>query len=64
MRHKPLDDWQETLEKAKEQYQQYLDVSGLYELPSVQKDPEIIYQSPTPEYPLTDNKITLRGNLT
>ena len=53
-------DYLETLEQAKKQYQQYIEVSGLYELPT-QKDEEIIqYQPPSPEHPLTTNRFSIK----
>ncbi len=50
----------ETLENVKEQYQQYLDVSGLYELPIFKKDEEPQCQPPSPEYPLTTNTFRVK----
>ena len=48
-------DYIEILERVKKQYQQYIEVSGLYKLPT-QKEKEIIqYQPPSPENPLTTN---------
>ena len=50
------EDYLNTLEKVKEQYQQYLEVSKLYELPtSEQEEPQIEYQAPTIDNPLTTN---------
>ena len=57
---KVSDDYLKTLERVKKQYEQYVEVSGLYELP-VQKEEEAIqYQSPSPEHPLTTNTIRIR----
>ena len=52
---KVSDNYLETLEEVKKQYQQYLDVSGLYQLPIFNKDEEPQYQPPSPEHPLTTN---------
>ena len=53
-------DYLETLEEVKKQYQQYVEVSGLYELP-IQKEEEVIqYQPPSPEHPLTTNRIPIK----
>ena len=49
-----------TLEEVKRQYQQYVEVSELYKLPT-QKEEEIIqYQPPSPEHPLTTNAIRIK----
>ena len=57
-----LDDYLKTLEKVKKQYQQYVEISELYKLPTclptqarqVQKEDEPVqYQPPSPEHPLT-----------
>ncbi len=45
----------ETLEDVKKQYQQYLEVSGIYELPIFKKEEEPQYQPPSLEHPLTTN---------
>ena len=53
-------DYLQTLEEVKKQYQQYVEVSGLYELP-IQKEEEVIrYQPPSPEHPLTTNRIPIK----
>ena len=53
-------DYLETLEQVKKQYQQYIEVSGLYELP-IQKEEEIIqYQPPSPEHPLTTSRFSTK----
>ena len=53
-------DYLETLEQVKKQYQQYVEVSGLYELPT-QKDEEVIkYQPPSQEHPLTTNRFSIK----
>ncbi len=57
---KVSDDYLETVERVKKQYQQYMEVSELYTLP-VQKEEETIqYQSPSPEHPLTTNTIRMK----
>lgn len=57
---KVSDDYLKTLERVKKQYEQYVEVSGLYELP-VQKEEEAIqYQAPSPEHPLTTNTIRIK----
>ncbi len=43
------------LEEVKEQYQQYVEVSKLYELPVQRQDEIVQYQPPSPEHPLTIN---------
>lgn len=48
-------DYLKTLEKAKEQYQQYVEVSGLYELPTSRTEQQVEYQPPTFDNPLTTN---------
>lgn len=49
-------DYLATLEKVKKQYQQYLEVSKLYELPTaLQKEQLKIEQIPSKEHPLTSN---------
>ena len=49
-----------TLEEVKRQYQQYVEVSELYNLP-IQKEEEIIqYQPPSPDHPLTTNSIRIK----
>ena len=42
-----------TLEEVKKQYQQYVEVSKLYELPIYQEEPEIQYLPPSFDNPLT-----------
>ena len=50
------------LEKVKEQYQQYVEVSRLYELPGVKEEDEVVQRlsSPSPEHPLTTNTFRVR----
>ena len=50
------EDYLETLEKVKEQYQQYVEISGLYELPTSNTEQQVEYQPPTFNNPLTTNK--------
>ena len=45
-----------TLEEVKKQYQQYVEVSGLYKLPIQKEEQTIQYQPPSPEHPLTTNR--------
>ena len=52
-------DYLETLETVKKQYQQYLDVSELYDLPTAPQESEPEYEPPSIDNPLTTN--TLRG---
>lgn len=54
------EDYLRTLEKVKRQYRQYEEVSGLYDLP-VQKGEETPqYLPPSPEHPLTTNRIPIK----
>lgn len=54
------DDYLKVLEEVKKQYQQYVEVSGLYDLP-IQKEGETVqYHSPSPEHPLTTNRVRVR----
>ena len=57
---KTSDDYLETLEEVKKQYQQYVEVSKLYELPKQKEDEIIQYQPPSPEHPLTTNRIRIK----
>lgn len=55
------DDYLETLEKVKEQYQQYLDVSKVYELPGVRtEEAEERQYPPSPDHPLTTNTFSVK----
>jgi len=49
-----------TLEEVKRQYQQYLEVSRIYELPVFQKDEEPQHMLPSPERPLTTNTFRVK----
>ena len=57
---KTSEDYLETLEEVKKQYQQYVEVSKLYELPKQKEDEIIQYQPPSPEHPLTTNRIRIK----
>ena len=58
---KVTEDYLKTLEEVKKQYQQYVEVTGLYKLP-IQKEEQIAqYQPPSPEHPLTTNRIRLNA---
>ena len=50
----------ETLEKVKEQYQQYLEVSKIYELPTFEEEKPTEYEPPSQEHPLTTNTFRTR----
>lgn len=50
------DDYLKVLEEVKKQYQQYVEVSGLYELPTQKESETIQYHSPSLEHPLTTNR--------
>ena len=52
---KTLDGYLKTLEEVKEQYQEYVEVSEIYELPAFKEEESIEYQAPSPEHPLTTN---------
>ena len=54
------EDYLKTLEKVKEQYQQYIEVSGLYELPTSKTEQQVEYQPPTFDNPLTTNKFNTK----
>lgn len=54
------DDYLKVLEEVKKQYQQYVEVSGLYELP-IQKEKETMqYRPPSPDHPLTTNRVRFK----
>ena len=52
-------DYLRTLEEVKRQYQQYLEVSKLYDLPTERKDRPAEHNAPSPERPLTTNWIQM-----
>ena len=56
------EDYLETLEKVKEQYQQYVEVSGLYELPTSKTEQQVEYQPPTFDNPLTTHTFNMKQN--
>ena len=54
------DDYLRVLEEVKKQYEQYVEVSGLYELPT-QSEPGLPeYDPPTLEHPLTTNTVRVQ----
>jgi len=53
-------DYLETLEEIKKQYQQYVEVSGLYKLPTSKEEEQIEYRSPSPDNPLTTNTFGIK----
>ena len=54
------EDYLETLEKVKKQYHQYIEVSGLYELPTSNTEQQVEYQPPTFDNPLTTHKFNTK----
>ena len=58
-KEKVSNDYLKTLEKVKKQYQQYVEISGLYTLPIQQEEEPIQYQPPSLENPLTTNTIRI-----
>ena len=48
------------MENVKKQYEQYIEISQIYELPIFQPVPEPQYAQPSIENPLTTNEITLK----
>lgn len=57
---KNSDNYPRTLEEAKKLYQQYLEVSEIYELLIFQREVDIEVQPPSPENPLTTNTICIK----
>ena len=55
------DDYLETLEKVKAQYQQYVEVSKLYSLPAGRQE-SVDYAPPSIDRPLTTNVIRTDTN--
>ncbi len=54
-------DYLEVMEKAKKQYQEYIEVSGLYNLPtSKQEEKSIKISPPSYDNPLTTNTFRLK----
>ncbi len=58
-KEKVSNDYLKTLEEVKKQYQQYVEISGLYTLPIQQEEEPIQYQPPSLENPLTTNTIRI-----
>ena len=56
-KQKASDDYLRTLEEVKKQYRQYVEVSGLYELPIRKEQEPPRYRPPSPEHPLTTSAI-------
>ena len=54
------EDYLKTLEEVKKQYQQYVEVSELYELPTTKSEEPAQYQPASPEHPLTTNSFRLK----
>ena len=54
------DDYLLILEAVKKQYEEYVEVSDLYNLPYHQNEAQISYQPPGREHPLTSNTIHLK----
>ncbi len=48
-----------TLERIQKQYQQYLEVSELYKLPTQRKSKTLQYVDPTLDHPLTVNTLRI-----
>ena len=55
-------DYIQTLEEVKKQYEQYIEVSELYKLPTQQESEPTQYQPPTLNRPLTTNTFILNSN--
>ena len=53
------DDYLKMLEKVKEQYQQYLEVSEVCEFVMYLEEKPVRYLPPTPEHPLNTNGIRI-----
>ena len=51
------DDYLKTLAEVKKQYQQYVEVIELYKLPITKPERRVQYRPPSPQYPLTMNRI-------
>ena len=48
-----------TLEKVKREYQQYIEIAKLYQLPNRCEEDSINYEIPSPAQPLTTNKVQI-----
>ena len=57
---KVSDDYLETLKKVKGQYQEYVEISKIYELPVLKEEETVNYRPPSPEYPLTTNALRIK----
>lgn len=57
---KSSNDYLKTLEKVKKQYQEYLEVSKIYELPTFEQEKTREHQPPSPEHPLTTNSFRIK----
>ena len=55
-----MDGYLSSLEEVKKQYQQYVEVSRLYELPAQKGEEVIQYRPPSQQHPLTTNVIYIR----
>ena len=51
-----------TLEEVKKQYQQYVEVSKLYELPIYKEDPPVQYLPPSFDNPLTTDTFRINNS--
>ena len=56
-KEKVMDGYLSSLEEVKKQYQQYVEVSRLYELPAQKGEKVIEHRPPSQEHPLTTNAI-------
>ena len=57
---KVSEDYLKTLEEVKRQYQQYVEVSELYQLPTKVSEESVQYQPASPDHPLTTNSSRLK----
>ena len=53
-------DYLKTLEEVQNQYQQYVEVSELYKLPIHEEEETVRFEPPSPEHPLTTNRIRIK----
>ena len=53
------EDYLTTLENVKKQYQQYLEIADLYDLPYQREREARTYQPPSPDRPLTTNTVQI-----